>query len=297
MTVRPRHEALSKILSSIENKRAIILLSTYLGTKKMDMNTIQGISIIANKLSPQELTIGNVRSTLNRFVEAGLLEREREKMMGTRQVSFHSLTDVGMAAIVHLGLVYWGFGKKNIDEMTLRDALRQPNPASVAEVIIRPGIEEIKACRTILRKYKTMKSFEKAKVADSIETDIIKPVLYDKNMIRLRIYEIMLEESFDAGIGYNLDELAKILGEKVTRAPLNALFPLVEPSGDPKDKTYCLSRTGRVGSIGYAMFIVALGLVWNTAPFFGTPNLGESSIRALTRNSYKIFQEVLREDS
>ena len=85
---------LVETLSVIENKdRVLCLLAVYIG-QKADKNTIQGITDILSCLlgKDEEFTTAKTRGLITSLVNGGILERERERVISSTKVSFHSIT-------------------------------------------------------------------------------------------------------------------------------------------------------------------------------------------------------------
>ena len=95
-------QRLIEIFSTLENdNRALALISVYIG-QKTDSNTIKGILDIFNKLKGEEITPGKLRGYLTAFVNAGLIDRETEKIIGTTKVSYHQITSLGVIGVLYL---------------------------------------------------------------------------------------------------------------------------------------------------------------------------------------------------
>ena len=95
-------------LSVIENKdRILCLLAVYIG-QKADKNTIQGITDILSCLlgKDEEFTTAKTRGMITSLVNGGILERERERVISSTKVSFHSISPLGYIVLVYVLLTY-----------------------------------------------------------------------------------------------------------------------------------------------------------------------------------------------
>jgi hypothetical protein len=95
-------------LAVIENQNRILcLLSVYLG-QKADLNTIQGITDILSCLlgKDEKFTVAKTRGLITSLVNGGILEREREKIISSTKVSFHTISPLGYVVLVYVLMVY-----------------------------------------------------------------------------------------------------------------------------------------------------------------------------------------------
>ena len=101
-------QKLVETLAVIENKDRIqCLLAVYLG-QKADKNTIQGITDILSCLlgKDEEYTTAKTRGLITSLVNGGILERERERMISSTKVSFHSISPLGYIVLVYVLVAY-----------------------------------------------------------------------------------------------------------------------------------------------------------------------------------------------
>jgi hypothetical protein len=99
---------LVETLSVIENKdRILCLLAVYLG-QKADKNTIKGITDILSCLlgKDEEFTTAKTRGMITSLVNGGILERERERVISSTKVSFHSISPLGYIVLVYVLVTY-----------------------------------------------------------------------------------------------------------------------------------------------------------------------------------------------
>ncbi len=95
-------------LAVIEHENRILcLMSVYLG-QKADRNTIQGITDILSCLlgKHEEFTTAKTRGLITSLVNGGILEREREKVISSTKVSFHSISPLGYIVLTYVLLMY-----------------------------------------------------------------------------------------------------------------------------------------------------------------------------------------------
>ena len=95
-------------LAVIEHENRILcLMSVYLG-QKADRNTIQGITDILSCLlgKHEEFTTAKTRGLITSLVNGGILEREREKVISSTKVSFHSISPLGYIVLTYVLLTY-----------------------------------------------------------------------------------------------------------------------------------------------------------------------------------------------
>ncbi|MHA2156001.1 MAG: hypothetical protein ACXABU_11725 [Candidatus Hodarchaeales archaeon] len=95
-------------LAVIENQNRILcLIAVYLG-QKADQNTIQGITDILSSLlgKHEQFTTTKTRGLITSLVNGGILEREREKVISSTKVSFHSISSLGYVVLTYVLLTY-----------------------------------------------------------------------------------------------------------------------------------------------------------------------------------------------
>ncbi len=95
-------------LAAIEHQNRILcLLSVYLG-QKADLNTIQGITHILSSLlgKDEKYTVAKTRGLITSLVNGGILEREREQIISSTKVSFHTISPLGYIVLAYVLLVY-----------------------------------------------------------------------------------------------------------------------------------------------------------------------------------------------
>ncbi|PWI46655.1 hypothetical protein CEE45_15785 [Candidatus Heimdallarchaeota archaeon B3_Heim] len=95
-------------LSVIENQdRILCLTAVYIG-QKADKNTIQGITDILSCLlgKEDEYTTTKTRGLITSLVNGGILEREREKVISSTRVSFHSISPLGYIVLAYVLVTY-----------------------------------------------------------------------------------------------------------------------------------------------------------------------------------------------
>ncbi|MHA2137984.1 MAG: hypothetical protein ACW98G_08915 [Candidatus Hodarchaeales archaeon] len=95
-------------LAVIENQNRILcLIAVYLG-QKADQNTIQGITDILSSLlgKHEQFTTTKTRGLITSLVNGGILEREREKVISSTKVSFHSISSLGYIVLTYVLLTY-----------------------------------------------------------------------------------------------------------------------------------------------------------------------------------------------
>ncbi len=99
---------LVETLSVIEHQNRILcLLAVYLG-QKADQNTIQGITDILSSLlgKDEQFTTAKTRGLITSLVNGGILEREREKVISSTKVSFHSISPLGYIVLLYVLQTY-----------------------------------------------------------------------------------------------------------------------------------------------------------------------------------------------
>ncbi|MHA1947889.1 MAG: hypothetical protein ACXAC6_18660 [Candidatus Hodarchaeales archaeon] len=99
---------LVETLSVIENQdRILCLTAVYIG-QKADKNTIQGITDILSCLlgKEDEYTVAKTRGLITSLVNGGILEREREKVISSTRVSFHSISPLGYIVLAYVLVTY-----------------------------------------------------------------------------------------------------------------------------------------------------------------------------------------------
>lgn len=99
---------LVETLAVIENKdRILCLIAVYLG-QKGDKNSIRGITDILSCLlgKEEEYTTAKTRGLITSLVNGGILERERERVISSTKVSFHSISPLGYIVLVYALVAY-----------------------------------------------------------------------------------------------------------------------------------------------------------------------------------------------
>ena len=92
----------------IENEnRLLCLIAVYLG-QKADQNTIQGITGILSCLlgKNEQFTTAKTRGLITSMVNGDILEREREKVISSIKVSFHTISPLGYRILLYTLLTY-----------------------------------------------------------------------------------------------------------------------------------------------------------------------------------------------
>ena len=99
---------LVETLSVIENQDRILCLTAVYIVQKADKNTIQGITDILSCLlgKEDEYTVTKTRGLITSLVNGGILEREREKVISSTRVSFHSISPLGYIVLAYVLVTY-----------------------------------------------------------------------------------------------------------------------------------------------------------------------------------------------
>lgn len=239
---------LVEILTVLENyNRALCLLAVYLG-QRADQNTVQGITDIFSALLGKDTsaTPARVRGLITSLVNVGILERERVKMISTTQVSFHSISPLGLIALLYVLIMYLikdpmhGVEWENLMFVGYISSDREEN---LVRFLNNSIIESNRITEKFWTSLKSGKEPRKIRMSKPLELDIIKTFSGKGGINTFKILEELMWDHLNLNTGLSQDEIASHFEGSIT-SNLNRLAPFALMEQLDKTKYYRLSSLG-----------------------------------------------------
>ncbi|MFX0125896.1 MAG: hypothetical protein ACFFAE_19905 [Candidatus Hodarchaeota archaeon] len=239
---------LVEILTVLENyNRALCLLAVYLG-QRADQNTVQGITDIFSALLGKDTsaTPARVRGLITSLVNVGILERERVKMISTTQVSFHSISPLGLIALLYILIMYLikdpmhGVEWENLMFVGYISSDREEN---LVRFLNNSIIESNRITEKFWTSLKSGKEPRKIRMSKPLELDIIKTFSGKGGINTFKILEELMWDHLNLNTGLSQDEIASHFEGSIT-SNLNRLAPFALMEQLDKTKYYRLSSLG-----------------------------------------------------
>lgn len=239
---------LVETLSVLENyNRALCLIAVYLG-QRADQNTIQGIREIFSTLLGKETTAtpAKVRGLITSLVKVGILERERVKMISSTQVSFHSISPLGLIALLYVLIVYiikdpmhgveW-------DGLMFVGYMSGDREENLVRFLNNSIIKSNKITEKFWSSLKSGKEPKKIRMSKPLDLDITKAFSGKGGINTFKILEELMWDHLNLNTGISRDEIASHFEGSIT-SNLNKLAPLALEEQLDKAKYYRLSSLG-----------------------------------------------------
>lgn len=287
---------LTNLLQIIENKaRGSVLLAVYLG-QCSDDNSVSRILLFFNKLMDQQATPARLKRNITQLVDAGLIDREQEKMLGTVKVSFHQLLPLGEISLVYFLFHYLindPFDSFNIDQEKFKELLRAEDIRKLILKLVNLALQDNKSLKKYFISAKETKNIEKMKF-NPIEVET-SSILSSKTGKNFKIFESLLEDYLDLSMGLTSQELEnKAL--KITKTIENSLEYLVCADKIGKSNYYRLDRKGIAMLPLLLLMMRQLAeepeLFFTKKDFLFCPREFENSWIVLVKNSKKILKKI-----
>lgn len=239
---------LVEALAVLENyNRALCLIAVYLG-QRADQNTIQGITDIFAALLGKETsaTTAKVRGLITSLVNVGILEREREQMISSTKVSFHSISPLGNIALLYVLITYL---IKNPMHGIKWDHLMFVGYVSgdKEEVLVRflnnSAIENHRTTERFWTSLKSGREPSKIRMSKPLEFDIVKIFSGKGGMNSFKILEELIFDFLNINAGLSREEITNHFDSPIG-SNLNRLAPFIIEEELEKTKYYRLSTLG-----------------------------------------------------
>ncbi len=233
-------------LSVIENQdRILCLLAVYLG-QKADKNTIQGITDLLSCLlgKEEEFTTAKTRGLITSLVNGGILERERERVVSSTKVSFHSISPLGYIVLVYVLVTYI---LRNDPSLLVWDNAKFQDYADSEDklvlFVINTILVQIPNTKRILTSLQSGKEPRKIKLSKPLSFPVFKIFSGKSGNNVFKILEELIWDYLQFNVGLTKKELSKGFSGPIG-GNLNKLsFFMIEETWG-KNKRYKLSICG-----------------------------------------------------
>ncbi|MFW9779905.1 MAG: hypothetical protein ACFFE8_13700 [Candidatus Heimdallarchaeota archaeon] len=242
-------ERLVGTLQVIEHyDRALCLIAIYLG-QRADQNTIKGITEIYTALlgRPQGITTARVRGYITSMVNVDILEREREQIISSTKVSFHTISPLGELALLYILVTFVTPDPLQIewDLERFKEKLSMPdnitNEESVIRFLVDTMISNEKILDKVLSDLLTGKDPEKIRTKQLIfET----PKTFSGKSLAFKIFEDLIWDYLSLGTGFSKKALAARFKGTSVGGSLNKLSPYIIEETYGKLRYYRISLLG-----------------------------------------------------
>ena len=242
----PFEELVSR-LGIIENENRILcLIAVYLG-QKADQNTIQGITGILSCLlgKNEQFTTAKTRGLITSMVNGDILEREREKVISSIKVSFHTISPLGYRILLYTLLTY----VIPVDPLAIEwDKTKFQDYADSEEKLIFFIIDTLlkidPQITRVLNSLREGKKPERIKLTKPVSFSLIKTFSGKTGYTVFRVLEDLIWDNLNLNLGLTKSEIQLSIDVPVGSA-LNKLsgYLMVEEAWG-KSKRYRLSIRG-----------------------------------------------------
>ncbi|UCG03168.1 MAG: hypothetical protein JSW11_04095 [Candidatus Heimdallarchaeota archaeon] len=255
---------LVETLTVLENyNRALCLIAVYLG-QRADQNTVQGITDIFSALLGKEATAtpAKVRGLITSLVNVGILERERVKMISSTKVSFHSISPLGLIALLYVLIMYLikdpmhGVEWENLMFVGYISSDREEN---LVRFLNNSIIESNRTTERFWTSLKSGKEPKKIRMSKPLDLDIIKTFSGKGGINTFKILEELMWDHLNLNTGLSQNEIASHFEGSIT-SNLNRLAPFALVEQLEKTKYYRLSSLGVLILPVFALMIKALSV-------------------------------------
>jgi len=239
---------LVETLTVLENyNRALCLIAVYLG-QRADQNTIQGITDIFSALLGKDTkaTPAKVRGLITSLVNIGILERERVKMISSTKVSFHSISPLGLIALLYVLIMYLHkdpMHRVEWENLMFVGYISGDQEENLVRFLNNSIIESNKITERFWSSLKSGKEPSKIRMSKPLELDIIKTFSGKGGTDTFKILEDLMWDYLNLNTGLSQTEIASRFESSIT-SNLRKLGPLVLEEELDKTKYYRLSSLG-----------------------------------------------------
>ncbi|MFX1515383.1 MAG: hypothetical protein ACFFC6_03680 [Promethearchaeota archaeon] len=232
----------------LENyNRALCLIAVYLG-QRADQNTVQGITDIFSALLGKDTkaTPAKVRGLITSLVNVGILERERVKMISSTKVSFHSISPLGLIALLYVLIMYLikdpmhGVEWENLMFIGYISGDREEN---LVRFLNNSIIESNRITEKFWSSLKSGKEPSKIRMSKPLELDITKTFSGKSGTETFKILEELMWDYLNLNTGLSQNEIASHFEGSIT-SNLRKLAPFSLEEDLDKTKYYRLSSLG-----------------------------------------------------
>ena len=288
----------SAFMATENDNRATVLLSAYLA-ERADRNHLNDIIMLTNKLKEEEnqMTRGAVTGAITALVNAGLMGREREAMLGTKKVSFHEVLFMGRMSLLYLLGFQWGDGIYDFEDEDFSRRMRSMTPEQAVDYLLDKQVRTITACRKILEKAHAKGRGDPLERMKVRPPDLsVKKILGDRLGTRLRLFEEFIWDSFNTGIGETRKELEEKLKLERLGSHIKALSSFLESNTDGKTAVFSLGRQGRLFLWIFLLYLWEVtkeSHIVDATKLFTITDPPDGDIRrTLTRNALAILYDI-----
>lgn len=240
-------EELVNLLEIMENQNRILcLIAIYLG-QKADQNTIQGITSILSVLlgKSEEFTTAKTRGLITSMVNGGILDRERERVISSTKVSFHTISPLGYRVLLYSLLTY----VIPVDPVAIEwNKARFQDYADSEEKLILYIIDTLLKSDTkitrILKSLRDGKNPKKIRSAKPVSFSLDKIFSGKTGNTVFRILEDLIWDNLNLNIGLSKSELQSSVDVPVGSALTKLSGYLMTEESWGKTKRYRLSIRG-----------------------------------------------------
>lgn len=235
---------LTNLMQILENKvRGSVLLAVYLG-QCSDDNSVSRILVFFNNLMEHIATPAKLKRNITQLVDAGLVGREQEKMLGTVKVSFHQLLPLGEISLLYFLFHYLiddPFETFNLEKEEFIEIIEDYDIRKLILKLINTSLLNSKILKKYFTSAKETKNIEKMKfnpLGDEFSTR-----LSSKTGKNFKIFESLLEDYLDLSMGKTSQDLNS-LSLKMSKTIENSLEYLICVDKLGKSNYYRLDRKG-----------------------------------------------------
>ncbi|MFX0152104.1 MAG: hypothetical protein ACFFAJ_15050 [Candidatus Hodarchaeota archaeon] len=232
-------------LGAIEHyERALCLIAVYLG-QRVDQNTIQGITDIFSILfgTEKKVTTAKVRGLITSLVNVNILDRERERIISSTKVSFHTISPLGHIALLYVLLTYVIHNplEIEIDQHRFTEIMSEDSEEKLVWFLINSALPSDKVI------YRIFESLQKGRDLKKIRG---KPLVFNVTKtfsgkdIAFKIYEELIWDYLNLNLGLSRNEITDHFEGTSVGSYLNKLEPFVLDETLAKVKYYRLSTRG-----------------------------------------------------
>jgi hypothetical protein len=290
---------LVETLSVIENQdRILCLLAVYIG-QKADKNTIQGITDLLSCLlgKEEEYTTAKTRGLITSLVNGNILERERERVISSTKVSFHSISPLGYIVLVYVILTYiLRSDPSSIPWDNAKFSDYADSEEKLVFFIINSLLSQIPSTNRVLTSLQSGKEPKKIKLSKPLSFPVNKIFSGQSGNNVFKLLEELIWDYLKFNVGLTKDELSKEFSVPIGGYlnKLSSFFMIEENWG--KNKRYKLSIQGVFSLPVFALLIKSLSVDKSIFQSMIIPKLDddENFWLRFTQLGHSFFKNVFR---
>jgi hypothetical protein len=274
------------------------LLAVYLG-QKADQNTIHGITAILSALlgKDEEFTTAKTRGLITSLVNGGILERERERVISSTKVSFHTISPLGYIVLLYVLTSYI----LKIDPTSVDwDNKKYQEYSDSEENMVFFTIDSLLVQNTILKRIlnslRTGKDPRKIRLTKPLTFPVTKVFSGSSGNNVFKVYEELIWDYLHFHTGLTRNELSAEIDTPIGSI-INKLtgFLMIEESWG-KTKRYRLSIQGVFMLPIFALLIKGLSVDKSIFGSFHLSRLEEEDNFwiSLTKLGHEFFKTIFR---